>query len=161
MNYVSLPIEQYLKFKNHCSLVCNWMHTDPHQLYLKCYSNWTVEHRWKQGNVPYSVLHSLNHPLYSTITPPTQYNYGLFVLSTCLHPSSPTWAEEGRHTNPSSFILTCPSLSDTLLTYYSPSSHLICHLARIFRWPSTLACYLYSYLFSCYTVPSSIHNGAK
>jgi hypothetical protein len=93
--------------------------------------------------------------------PPIQYNYGLFVLSTCLHPSSPTWAEEGRHTNPSSFILTCPSLSDTLLTYYSPSSHLICHLARIFRWPSTLACHLYIYLFSCYTVPSSIHNGAK
>ncbi len=59
----------------------------------------------------------------------------------CLHPSSLTWATEGRHINPSSWIhpilyCTCPSISTicsycylSVKVFYSISSH--CHLARV------------------------------
>ena len=93
------------------------MHTDPPQLYLKCYSNWTVEHRWKQGNVPYSVLHSLNQPLYSTKTPP--YSITMVCLSCPLvsipHPL-PRPKRVGIQIPPASYSPAPPSLLPTLPT---------------------------------------------
>ncbi len=97
------------------------------QLIIKCNSNWTVEHRWKQGNVPYTVFHSLHQP--TTAGCPFKLSSTLLlirlsVLSTCLHPSSPNAADEGRlrakaQIPPASYSLTYPSLSVTYSLYLS------------------------------------------
>jgi hypothetical protein len=80
-------------------------------------------------------------------------------LSTCLHPSSPTAADEGRlrQKKPKSLQLLIPlpahpSLLPTPCTYpltTQNSSHFICHLVSISRWPITLACHL-SIFHLCY-----------
>ncbi len=87
-----------------------------------------MEHRWKQGNVPYSVFHSLHQPTtagYPFKLSSTLKLIRLCVLSICLHPSSPTVADEGRlrakaQIPPASYSPTCPSLSATFSLYLSP-----------------------------------------
>jgi hypothetical protein len=137
------------------------------QLIIKCNSNWTV---WStDGNrAMFLTLCSTpsTNPLLRDVPSNLAVPYYSFVCLSCppvsiLHPL-PRPMRVGWGQKPKSLQLLIPlpahpSLLPTPCTYpitTQNSSHFICHLVRISRWPSTLACHLLIFPL-CYAWPSA------